>query len=346
MSVTFSFPHAYEIERIERNLAPILTANSPVFDIMPIESAPTGADMLLWDQEDDFTGMQQWRGLNNEPATVNRMGSKRYAAFPGVYGEKEVLREDELTRRKSIHSLSGASGPISLDDLVMQAHTQLLHRRLVRIETILWNLLISGSFSVSGPNGATVYQGSYTRQQITPATPWSTYATSTPLADMMAYRDLENGQDVTFSAAGGAYQLMNAVTARHIFKNANAADLGGKKVEGGNTLNGINATNNIFLEYDIPPIRVYNKGYKDASATFQKWIPDGKVLLVGKRLSGVRVGAYRYTINQVSLNAATKPVVFTKIRTDLTPEVVEVHDHHNGGPILQYPGALAVVNAA
>lgn len=343
---TYNFPHAYELEEIERNLSPILTAASPLFEIMPIESAPTGADMLVWDQGDDFTGMQQWRGLNNEPPTVSRMGSKRYSAFPGVYGEKIVLREDELTRRRSISVMSGAGGVVNVADLVAQAHTQLLHRRYVLIESIGWNLLIGGSFTVAGPNGATVYQGSYTRQQITPSVAWSTYATSTPLADMMGYRDLEDGQDVTFSAQAGAYQLMNSKTARHIFKNANASDLGGKRVSGGDTLNGPKATNDIFLDYDIPPIRIYNKGYKNAAGTWAPFIPDGKVLVVGKRLSGVRVGAYRYTINQVSLDARTGPYVFTKVRTDLTPEVIEVHDGHNGGPILQYPGALIVVNAA
>lgn len=343
---TYTFPHAYEIEEIERIKAPRRAAQSPLFDIMPIRSARPGATMLEWEQKDNYTGMQQWRGLNNEPPTVNRKGWKRYAAFAGVYGEKIVIREHELTERKSVRSLSGATGPIDLTDLIMEAHEQLLDRRIARIESIVASLLISGSFTVSGANGTTVFQGSYTRQQITPATAWSTTSTSTPLADMMGYVDKEDGQDVNFRASGGCYQLMNSVTARYIFKNSNAADLGGKRVEGGNTLNGPAATNNIFLEYDIPPIRIYNGGYFNDSGTWTKYIPDGKVLVVGKRTSGVQLGEYRYTVNNVALDARTAPYVAVKVREELTPEVVEVHDHHNGGPVLQYPGALVVVNAA
>lgn len=342
---TYTFPHNYEIEEIERLKAPRRTAKSPIFEIMPIESAPAGSYMLEWDQKDNYTGMQQWRGLNNEPATVNRKGGKRFSAFPGVYGEKIVIREDELTRRKSVRGLSGAAGPVDLSDLVMEAHEQLLDRRIVRIESILATYLISGSFTVAGPNGTTVFQGSYTRQQITPSVAWSTLATSTPLADMMGYVDKEDGQDVNFRASGGAYQLMNSVTSRYVLKNSNDADLGGKLVAGGNTINGLAPVNDILGDYDVPPIKIYNGGYHNDAGTWTKYIPDGKVLVVGKRTSGVRVGAYRYTINQVGLDARTAPYVAVKVREELTPEVVEVHDHHNGGPVLQYPGALIVVNA-
>jgi hypothetical protein len=341
----YDFPSSYQLEKIERIKLPRRTADSPFFEVMPLESAPTGAYLLEWEQGDVYYGFQQWRGLNNSPLTINRVGAKRYISEPGVYGEKRILREDELTRRRSMAAMSGAAGPIDLSDLVAEAQEQLLDRRINLIEKIVSDLLITGAFSVANVDGTAVYGGSYTQQAITPATAWSDLVNSTPLSDMLAYRFLEDGQDVTFGNGGDNFQLMNSVTLNYLLKNRNPNDLGGRRIGGGSTLNSVTDLNEILIDNDIPPIRVYNRGYFNASKTFTKFMPNGKVLVVGHRLSGVKVGAYRFTINQVSLSGATAPYTMVKVKDDV-PNYVEVHDGHNGGPVLFYPGALILVNAA
>lgn len=345
MPPIYDFPSAYELQRIERIKLPRRTMDSPFFEIMPFESAAAGAYLLEWEQGDVYRGFQQWRGLNNAPLTVNRVGSKRYISEPGVYGEKILLREDELTRRRSRATLSGAAGPIDLSDLVAEAQEQLLDRRIELIEKIVSDLLITGAFSVANLDGTTVYSGSYTQQTQTPSVAWSDLANSTPLADMLKYRLLEDGQDVTFANAGGNFQLINQITLNYLLLNRNANDLGGRRIGGGSTLNSQTDLNKILIDNDIPPVRVYTGGYYNNSGTWTKFVPNGKVLVVGRRRSGVKVGSYRFTINMISLSGQTAPYTMVKVKDDV-PNYVEVHDGHNGGPTLQFPGALILVNAA
>lgn len=338
---TYNFPTSYKIETIERIKLPRRVADSPLLSIMPFDSTPE--TFLLWEQGDLYRGFQQWRGLNNRPLTVSRVGSKRYFAEPGVYGEKIILNEDELTNRRAKAAQSQPGGPVDIGDLVMEAHEQLLDRRLTLITKIIADYLVGGSFTVSDINGNTVYRGSYTRQQVTPAVAWNLVNTAMPLKDMIGYRELELGQDVVFDESG--VQLMTSKTWSFVQGNLNANDLFGKRVGGGNTINSVADLNQIFLQNGVPPIRIWNDGYfRESDGAFTKFIPDGKVLVVGKRKSGARVGSYRFTRNINAPGAAPAPYVRVRVEDDV-PSHVEVHDGHNGGPVLQYPGTLIVVNA-
>ncbi len=338
---TYNFPESYQIERIEALKVPRRTAQSVWFEIFPFDSMPE--TVLIWEQKDVYRGYQQWRGLNGKPLTVARVNSKRFFAEPGYYGEKIVLREDELTRRRAMSAMSGAAGPIDIGDLVAEAHEQLLDRRLTLVIKLVSDLLFSGSFSVSGQDGNTVYQGSYTQQTLTPSVSWSNTVSSTPLADMRLYRTYEYGQSVTFGNTGKNFQLMSIATINNLLANSNSDDLGGKRTMYGSTLNSLSDLNRVLVDNEIPPIRVDTDGYFNSSGTFVRFVPDGKVLVVGHRDTGVRTGFYRFTRNLNSPNAAPQPYVRVKIDEDI-PTHVEVHDGHNGGPVMQYPGALILVS--
>lgn len=339
---TYVYPKTKQLEEVEQELLPRLTINSPLFTFFPFDSADS--HLIEWEQKDNYTGTQQLRGYNGLPLNVSRIGSKRYRAEPGVYGEKIVLDEEELTTRRRRASYAG--GPIRITDLVAEAQEQLLTRRINLIEKIGWNLLISGTFSVAHPNTGVTYTGSYTPPQLTPNPLWSpaNKATATPLADMRTYRDYGVGQSCSFG--GNARQYMNSVTARSILANTNADDLGGVLMGGGNTVNSLNNVNEILIMNDIPRIEIYDGGYLDDTGTWQYFIPTGKVLVVGRRTSGVALGKYRYTRNINSPNAAPAPYSrVIMLGEKEIPASIEVHDGHNGGPLIQFPGSVIVVNA-
>jgi hypothetical protein len=339
---TYIYPDAVEIEEVEQKLLPVLTADDPIFGVFPFDSSDS--DLLIWEQKDNFKGLQNLRGYNGRPLNITRAGSSRYIAEPGIYGDKVTLDERELSQRRRWATLSG--GPINVTDMVGEAFEQLLTRRLNLVKKILWDLLISGSFSVaSGSVPGVTYTGSYTQQAYTPSVVWSTLATSTPLADMRTYRSFEAGQSCSFGAT--AVQLMNYVTANYLLNNTNANDLGGKRMGGGNTSNSLKDVNAILIMNDLPPVVIHNGGYIDESGTFNYFIPNGKVAVVGNRTTGRKAGRYRYTRNINSPNAAAAPYsrVIAKGDNEI-PVSVEVHDGHNGGPVLQFPGSLIKVNAA
>ena len=58
---TFIYPTNQEIEQIAQTKMPRLTAERPIFDILPIRAVDTY--ILKWEQYDTYRGLQQVRGL-------------------------------------------------------------------------------------------------------------------------------------------------------------------------------------------------------------------------------------------------------------------------------------------
>lgn len=336
---TYQYPTAARLREIEMDLLPRLTADDPLFAMLPIEEV--NDSVIMWTQGDNYLGLQQLRGLNGEPSRVSRVGSKTYLEVPGVYGEFLAIDETELTRRAR---QDDSTAHINLTDLVMRLQAQLLQRRLDRIRVIGWTLLATGSFSVAAPNGATLHAGSYSVQTAAAAVSWATLATATPLIDFRGLQTKHRGHSVDFGRGAKAY--LNRVTANNLLNNTNAADLAGRRVDNGNTVNSLQAINSIMLDNDLPQFVVYDEGYLDDSGTFQPFIPNERVVVVGRRSNGGRLGSYVMTRNASNPNVA--PGAYTRVVTkgigenERPPASVEVHDGHNGGPALEFPSAVVV----
>src|SRR5579859_7773290 len=131
MAVTYLYPSNAELKEIEQDLLPVLTEDDPLFELIPLEDEDT--DIVLWEQEDNFIGLQQVRGINGSPGKVDAVAIKRYQMTPGYYGEFMELDEAELTRRRTIGSFNQT---IKIDDLVRRRQEQLLDRELRRVKYI------------------------------------------------------------------------------------------------------------------------------------------------------------------------------------------------------------------
>lgn len=337
MPITVTYPTNPDLQLIAQDKLPNLVTGRPIFQILPIRNVD--ADIVMWDQVDNYLGLQQIRGLNGAPQRVKRIGGKRYLMQPGVYGEYAVIDEVEITRRRPFGTFSGA---IPIDDLVMQAQDQLLGRRLDRIEKIGWDLLTTGTFSVAGPDGLTYQTDTFSLQTFSAGTAWSTAATSTPLADFRAVQLLSRGHSVDFGARAKAY--MNRVTANNMIKNTNAADLGGRRTNGLASVNSLPDINGILLGEGLPQVEIFDGGYLDDSGTFQPFIANAKVVVVGARTDGAAIGEYQMTRNANNPGAA--PGAYMKVvdNVDTVPRLIEVHDGHNGGPAIYFPSAVVVMS--
>jgi hypothetical protein len=316
---TFTYPTSAELRAIEQDKMPRLLETRPVFDIFPIVNSDQ--HHLRWEQYDNFTGLQQARGLNGEPSRVTRVGAKIYQVEPGIYGEFLRIDEVELTLRRQMGTWNR---PISIDDLVVQAQDQLLLRRLDRIEKIVWDLVTTGTFSVPGPNGTTIYTDTYTLQTYSAGVSWGTVATATPLQDFRAVQLKSRGRSVNFGA-----------------------HLGGKRVAGLQSILGRADINRVLTMEDLPTIEIYDEGYIDDSNNFQLYIPNSKVVVVGQRPAGQLIGEYRFTRNANNPNMAAGP--YTKVFDTgevKVPRSLEVHDGHNGGPVCFYPSAIVVMTVS
>ncbi len=335
---TFTYPTNVELTTIAQDKVPMLTMNNPIFEILPMRDV--NAAEVEWEQKDNYVGLQQIRGLGGDPPRVARVGAKKYRQPPGVYGEFTTIDETEITRRRAFGQFTGA---INISDLIMEAQDQLLVRRIERISYIGWKLVVTGSFSVSGPNGSVLHSGTFTLQTSS-GSDWSTAATATPLADFRAVQLLSRGKSVSFGSQARAY--MNRTTFNRMISNTNASDLAGRRTSGLSlsTVLSLNDTNTLLAGEDLPQIVVYDEGYLDDNGDFQLFIPDDKVVVVGARPAGQRLGEYQMVRNANNPNEA--PGAYQKVVDDPeeVPRRIVVHDGHNGGPVLFFPGAIVVVS--
>jgi hypothetical protein len=335
----FNFPTSNELRLIEQDKMPRLLGERPIFGYFPTEESD--ASQLSWEQEDNYLGLQQVRGLGGNPPRVNKTGVKRYTMFPGVYGEYEPIDEIELTLRRQFGTWAT---PVSIDDLVTRVQDKLLLRRRDRMELILWNLAINGTFSVAGPSGAILHTDSYSPQTFSAVVAWSTVATATPLADFRAVQLLGRGHSVNFGR--GALAYMNRITFNSLIANTNAADLGGRRGSGLQSINGPGLLNQLLGQDDLPDFAIYDEGYlSEPSGTFVPFIPNAKVVVFGQRPGGTPIGGYRMTRNVN--NPGMAPGAYTRVidhGDQRIPRSIEVHDGHNGGPVIYYPSAIAVMS--
>ncbi len=331
---TYSYPTSEELMLIEQELLPTLEPDDPILKEFP--QVEKRAHRVRWEQKDNYKGLQQLRGLNGAPNYVNRVGGKEYDFQPGVYGEFTTLDEKELTERREWGTFGD---PISINDLIADAQAFLLQRRLDRLRQILWSLVLTGTFSVPHPRLGVMHTDVFNIQTFDSTVGWGTYATATPFADIRALKLKYRGKSVEFGTSAKLY--INSTTMNNLLLNTNANDAFGKRLSTGATLNTLSDVQTILTANGLPEIVEYDGGYYDESGTYQLFIPDGKGVLIGKRTNGATLGEYWMTIN--SNNPNNEPGAYTRVidhGETSVPRRIDVHDGHNGGPLIWYPSAI------
>ncbi len=338
MAVTYDFPTSAALHQIAQANMPRLTADRPIFDILPQEDKDES--MVIWEQYDNFKGLQQVRGMNGQPGRVKPTKLRQYSMTPGVYGEYEPLTEEELTTRRKAGTFGEA---IDLSDIVLEKQNKLLERRLNRIEYIGWTLVTTGVFAVPNELGEILHTDSFPLQVFTATTAWSNLSSSTPLADFRAAKLLGRGYSVKFNQKAKAY--VNQGTSNNILKNINASDLYGRRTTGLGTFNSLEAFSQLLMNDGLPSLVEYDEGYYDESDVFHTYIPDNTVVVVGERPAGQSVGKFQMTRN--SNNPDLAPGAYMQVK-DLgdhrVPRTIEVHDGFNGGPTIEFPSAIIIMN--
>lgn len=329
----FAFPTSNELLLIAQDKMPRLTQDRVGFQLFPLRNSDNY--LISWEQRDIFAGLAQVRGLNGAPPKVQPLGAKRYQMQPGIYGEYRDLDEMELTVRRQWGSFNQ---PIDVADMTMDAQDYLLLRLLDRLESIIWTLAATFTFSVPGPLGAVLHTDSYTGTTFTASVPWATFATATPLANFRFIQLLGRGHSVNFGAVATAY--MNRVTANNLLSNSNNADLYGRRTQGLGTFNSEAQVNQLLVGDDLPQIMVYDEGYISAG-TFIPFIPDNRIVVIGKRPAGQTVGEMLLVRN--ANNPGMAPGIYQKVvdnGDEAPPRNIQVHAGVNAGPALYFPSSI------
>jgi len=347
---TYTYPTAAELRAIAQDLLPRLEADRPIFDVLPITTRNEAK--LIWEQLENFQGLQKYRGYNGSPQKLDQVGINQFEVTPGVYGEYVELDEYRLSVSRA-EGRFGAS--VDVSELITEQLVRLLQRRLDRIESIGWNVL-QGTYSVSTggtptSTGGVVITDSYNVQTYSAATTWGTLASATPFWDFSQVKLKHRGHSVNFGTGAKAY--MNMKTANNLINNSNSSDLFGRRVEFGGaaiTFNNLELVNQVLSANGAPTIVEYDKGYLSdgtdghAAGTYVPYIPDNTVIVVGKRPGGQMVGEYRMVRNANNPNDAPGAYTHVIVPKDHLPVSIQVHDGHTGGPVIQYPSSVVVMS--
>jgi hypothetical protein len=258
--------------------------NDVLFSPTDANRGYANAAELRWVKPRIQTGMMQARGYNSKPNAVLRPPVDEWFMKPLPAGDKISIDEQELTRRANPRNT-----PVDLLDDVRRLGLQLTRRATTLLRYMFYRLLAAtpsssvSTVSVTLPNGGTAFTDSYTFQYYTPSTAWSNHAASTPMTDLLTAKNtFQPGSGADFG--GAAMALMNPNTAANLYSNANASDFGGLRDRYGATLVFNREVANGYIEAaDLPRPVVVKDGWYDDTSTWNYFIPDGKVVIIGYR---------------------------------------------------------------
>ena len=336
---TLVYPTPVELTEIDAIKLPNSMVGNIAFQHCPPKQVD--AHILEWEQKDSIVGLMKPRGLDNEAGRVASLGAGRFMMPVGNYGEFAEVTEREITARRRIGTVNE---PLDITDLTLERGEMLLGRQNDRMTAIWWNLVCYGYFTNTNEYGAIIHTDSYRQRIYTAITPWTTQATSFPLQDFRNVKLLARGYSMTLGS--GADAIMNQVTFNAFIANTNPNDLAGRRTQGLGSVLSLELANVLLMGEDLPKITICEDFYLDDASSnygnFVMFIPNGVVVVLGKRQRNVRIADWAWTRNANNPGSAPGPYVWV-YETPKPPRRVEVHRGFNGGIRLYFPAAIIVM---
>lgn len=303
--------------------------------LFPQDTSDT--EYVVYERWGLIRGMQQARGLGGPTRPVQLPGFNQFSVSPGYYGEHVRFDEKRLLRSRLPGDWMKSQ---TTRENINYASTYLAERFCNRYEYNVFEILQEGGFVAMDDNATAYWQVMYDIPRLTPAILWNVPATSIPLQNLRGWVvSLALGKSVDFR---GGELIMNSNTLNTILGNTNPADLGGKRLMYGQTINNAADQGKFFLDGDLPAIRVYDGDYYAEAAAFAtRFIRDGKIIFRGKRTDGEQGGRYVMT---PAVQNGMKPGEWTIVEDKTTTDSPywKVANGHNGVPVLEYPEAWAI----
>ena len=344
MPTTLEIQGAVKLRKLAKLYLPRALSSRVLLDIFPMVSA--NATKLIYERDQLYTGVQGAVGMGGRATPVNKQGFDSWAVEPGYYKDAWTIDEEELVNLRD----SGKWDDFKNYTAQAAAGTEHLTKRFLdRVELSISQIIMSGAFTAADKSGAIKDRQVFNVPQYTPATLFSDLANSQPLnyiRDLIP--TLEIGKSVRFQKG---FMLMSRPTLNLILKNQNAADLNGRRLGYGQTVNSEKELSELLVSNDLPPVKVYDEGYyldpPGTAPTFNRFMTNGKIVMVGVRQDGEQLGEYRLTrCAQNGENAGPGEWYQVEDRRKKDPVSVVLRAGHAGGPVPYYTEGFATINAA
>lgn len=333
----YTFPDNATLTELERERRPVVAGNYLGEQFMPWEEED--ADTVLWEIRDNIVGLQLVREANQPFPVIPDEGINRFLMTPGRYGEMKRLDEQKIERSRKIGEFGEA---VDVGPEISRMQESLADRENSLIEACRWALMSAGVVNVLNKNGDLIRVAEFDITTYTPNVPWSTVATATPLNDFRLLRDNYAGFGHNFGY--GAVAIGNPVTLNTIWRNTNQNDIAGKRTQGLGSVLSITEWNELMAKEDLPTLISYNRGYLSNLTTFARFIPTGKVVVIGYNDNqGTKCGSY--TSTRVGAALGKTGVYAEAGLASEPPRLPWTARGHNGAPKIDYSRQVVVIDA-
>jgi len=204
---------------------------------------------------------------------------------------------------------------------------------MTAIEKAIFNSL-SGSL-VTSKNG-TISYGFDGARTPSAGTVWSTSATATPLDNLRTWVDLFRGSGYKASLILMNKATYNEMVATTQVKNA---------INGTETGISIQVNGRKITEVEETPVMIYDEGYINDSGVWTPYVPNDKVLIVGRpAIGGSAIGEFAMTPSEYN---DLRPGMFINVydNKDGDPKNMRIISGFNGLPVHYFEDGDAVVYA-
>ena len=277
MAVVVQYPTSIYLDRVIQDYLVQKENLKGVREVMPFEEQE--GQLVEWDVLDNLQGLTAAHKLGTDPVIGQRRGSVTRRYDPLYWKQTELIREDELLKRRQLGTLGNV---INIDAMVTMLATDGVDLDYLRAEYLVWLSLTNLGFTIV--IGGIVFTETFPFQTFTAAVPWSNFATATPAANFNSLKPLARGTGGTLQ---GAKAYMNSTTCSNLLQNNNANDLFGLRGPGFATQTfSLERVNELLKSRNLPELVEYDEGYYDQNGVFQTFIPDNKVVIKLRRPAG------------------------------------------------------------
>jgi hypothetical protein len=337
MPINWKFPTAVELDFVTQEYAGVAREAMIGHQILGLVERNTSR--IRWDELDNDKGMTAPVAPDADPPYDQRLGVTTKEYTPYEFGQFARIPRSEIEAARRLGTLGEV---LDVTELVTRELTRQLNKVHVRIESLIWSALL-GSISID-ENGVKISE-TFPVQTYTAATAWSSTATATPLKDFDAVALLFRGKGASIA---GARAYANRKTVNYLLENSNNADIRGL-VNLQTTANiGLSEINKVLALRGLPELIQYDEGYYDASGNFTLFIPDNKVIVIGRRAPGEVIGDFVLTRTAYKMvNGEPTPGIWTRVippQDDDTNPTIRVGAGFKGGPRIFYPKSIVVMS--
>ncbi len=311
------------------------------FHLLEILPAQPVNDLNYRFQRGTDAGLLQaaaFRAFDAEPDFGKRDGLARVSGELPAIGQQYILGEyDQLKLRNAEQEAR---------DLLLNDAVRIARQIETRFEFARGQALVEGKVTLA-ENGvfAEVDFGRKAEHSVAPATLWSNHATSTPVDDLQAWRDV---YVATNGAAPGRIWTSTAVR-NHLLRNAQIIGMVYSQGTVNTTMVTVTMMNQVLVDFGLPAIEVYDAQAINTAGASARIIPADKVLFLppagvplGSTLWGTTLEAQEA---EYGIAATDQPgVVVGAFKQKTTPIRVYTIGSAIGLPILGNPNATLVAD--